>query len=202
MRLHPVCRCTSKRWASDQLILTFTSYNASDAPSLGRFHAYRCSKTAFIEIVFFIWSTLIAQIVLNLRCEINPPLTMRRASPSLLTSRRDYRMYAITRGNLIVTGFFAFITAVQFGVGVYLIVLAANSPGMVSASMGHCVLGSGYRCLWPLVVVNSVLRPPPIHLSAFQVCAVGEHRIEEIAHIAILLFYGSPFPRYCSILAR
>ena len=50
----------------------------------------------------------------------------------MLVSRRDYRMYAITMGNMIVTGFFAFITAAQFAVGIYLIILAANSPGMVS----------------------------------------------------------------------
>ena len=111
-------------------------------------------------------------------------------------------MYAITLGNRIVTGFFAFITAVQTAIGIYLIILAANSPGMLSTSVGQCALGGVYRCLWLLFVLNSVQRPPRIPLKAFQICAVGEHRLEEIAHIALLLFYGSPLPKYHSILAR
>jgi len=53
-------------------------------------------------------------------------------------------MYAITMGNTIVTGFFMCITAAQLAVGIYLITLAVNSPGMMSASGNRCALGGGY----------------------------------------------------------
>ena len=34
--------------------------------------ADRCTKSAFIEVLFFVWCTLIAQIVLNVRYETVP----------------------------------------------------------------------------------------------------------------------------------
>lgn len=40
-----------------------------------KFDVKRCTKTAFIEIVFFVWCTLIAQIILSVRHEIIPPPT-------------------------------------------------------------------------------------------------------------------------------
>lgn len=48
-------------------------------------------------------------------------------------------MYAITRGNIIITGFFVCITITQFGVGIYLTTLAASAPGMTLISV-HLVL--------------------------------------------------------------
>ena len=61
-------------------------------------------------------------------------------------------MYAITLESRAVTGFFACITAAQLAVGIYLIILAMNSPGMIPTSVDRCALGSGHRCLWPLAV--------------------------------------------------
>ena len=35
-------------------------------------YACRCNKSAFVEGLFFVWCTLIAQVVLSLRYEITP----------------------------------------------------------------------------------------------------------------------------------
>ena len=70
-----VCRCTSKLWVSGQRILTHTYLLHRARSPLHPwmyFRTFRCSKTAFIEVLFFVWCTLIAQIVLNLRCEVIP----------------------------------------------------------------------------------------------------------------------------------
>jgi len=89
----------------------------------------RCSKTAFIQIVFFAWVTLVAQIVLNLRYEVIPlPACVG------LHSLCDYRMYAITAGNMIITGFFMCLTAASSALGIYLATLTKNAPGMI---LGH-----------------------------------------------------------------
>ena len=66
-----VRRCTFKSWTGDQLTLTPTFHdipNASSAPG-----ADRCDKTAFVEILFFVWCTQIAQTILNARYEMISP---------------------------------------------------------------------------------------------------------------------------------
>lgn len=115
-------------------------------PSSSSFDTGRCTKTAFIEIGFFVWCTLTAQIVLNTRCGIIPPLTcaILHLIPYLLTGLR--RIYAITMKNTIITGFFVCITVPQLALGIYLTTLAANTPGTVSVSEGLCALGGNYRC--------------------------------------------------------
>ncbi|KAF9780549.1 hypothetical protein BJ322DRAFT_1112540 [Thelephora terrestris] len=97
-----------------------------------------CNKSAFIEILFFVWCTLIAQIVLNLR------------------------LYAITMKSVIVTGFFACITASQLALGIYWTNLAANAPAQ---------------------------QLPPIHLMAYQLCIFTRHRKVEMAYTAMSLAY-------------
>jgi len=44
-------------------------------------------------------------------------------------------MYAITMGNAIATGFFVCLTVGHIGVGIYLVVLAATTPGMTSVTI-------------------------------------------------------------------
>jgi hypothetical protein len=65
------------------------------ALSLGLFDVYRCTKTAFIEIVFFVWCTLIAQIILNARYDMVPAPTS--IDPPLIrimsTGLQDIRHY-------------------------------------------------------------------------------------------------------------
>jgi len=63
-----------------------------------------CTKTSFIEIIFFVWCTLIAQIILTTR------------------------IYAITMKNTIIASLFVCITIPQFALGIYMIVLAASAP--------------------------------------------------------------------------
>jgi len=74
------------------------------APLLGLCYANRCSKTAFIEMLFFVWCTLIAQIILTMR------------------------IYAITTKNVIVTGVFVCITITQFAFGIYVTSVTARVP--------------------------------------------------------------------------
>ncbi|KAF9780567.1 hypothetical protein BJ322DRAFT_1112556 [Thelephora terrestris] len=95
-------------------------------------------ESAFIGVLFFVWCTFIAQIVLNLR------------------------LYAITMKSLIVTGFFACITASQFVLGLYLTNLTAKAPAQ---------------------------QLPPIHLMAYQLCIFTRHRKVEMAYTAMSLAY-------------
>lgn len=44
-------------------------------------------------------------------------------------------MYAITLGNVVITGYFVCLTAGHIAVGIYLAVLAATTPGMTSISV-------------------------------------------------------------------
>jgi len=66
-----------------------------------------CSKTAFFETLFFVWSTLCSQIILNAR------------------------LYAITTKNATITGLLLCITVSQFLLGMCAVALIANSPGMI-----------------------------------------------------------------------
>ena len=47
-----------------------------------------------------------------------------------------------------------------------------------------------------MIFGNSVRRLPPIPFNAFRICAITEHRTVEIAHIGMLLFHGSRFPKH------
>jgi len=60
-------------------------------------------------------------------------------------SWRNYRMYAITMGNVMITSFFVCVTVVQTTVGVYLAILAATTPGMISAPVGCFIPDNCYR---------------------------------------------------------
>lgn len=52
----------------------------------------RCTKTAFIEIIFFVWCTLTAQIILNARYRMI--LSMISVDPHLIfTGSQDIRHY-------------------------------------------------------------------------------------------------------------
>jgi len=76
----------------------------------------------------------------NLELEVRSGSTpeTRRASSITSVSSRDYRVYTITMGNVIVTGFFACITVISLTAGVYLAILTANTPGMAPTSTGCC----------------------------------------------------------------
>lgn len=97
-----------------------------------------CSKTAFLKILCVILCTLIAQIILNAR------------------------LYAITMRSKIITGFFVALTIPQFGLGLYLATLAANTPAE---------------------------QFPPIPLPAYHLCLFTRHQKEELAHTAFTLAY-------------
>lgn len=57
-------------------------------------------------------------------------------------------MYAITAGNMIITGFFMCLTAASSAIGIYLATLTKNAPGMIL----RIVVLSGHRYLWVLAV--------------------------------------------------
>ena len=57
------------------------------------FDADRCTKTAFIEIIFFVWCTLIAQIILNARYEMVLSLTDPHLIRFMFAGLQDIRHY-------------------------------------------------------------------------------------------------------------
>jgi len=88
----------------------------------------RCSKTAFLQIFFFVWCTLIAQIILTTRYEVD----MRRSSFDSPLSSWGYRIYALTMKNVIITGVFVSITVTQLALGIHQVILTAKAPGTAS----------------------------------------------------------------------
>ena len=54
-------------------------------------------------------------------------------------------MYAITMGNVVVTGFFVCLTTGHLAIGIYLAVLAGTTPGMTSAPVVHRALNGRYQ---------------------------------------------------------
>jgi len=45
----------------------------------------------------------------------------------------------------------------------------------------------------PGYIGNEAQRPPPIHLTAYQLCVFARHRKVEVAYTAMSLIYGHPF---------
>lgn len=84
-----------------------------------------CNKTVFIEVLFFVWCTLAAQITLN------------------------GRLHAITLGNTFVTSLFFCIMISQLVLGVCVVVLVAgaqaNVPPPIHLMAYHFCIFGGYR---------------------------------------------------------
>lgn len=107
---------------------------------LSRLDAEICNKTAFYPILSFTSCTILAQAVLTLR------------------------MYAVTMKNIPIVVGFSLITAGQFALGAYGVVIVAQAGAMKSA---------------------------PIPLDAYHICAWAPHRGLEIVYAAISLTYDS-----------
>jgi hypothetical protein len=101
----------------------------------------RCSKTAFIQVFFFVWCTFIAQVVLTIRYGMIPSIARIDSHLIPHSSSWDQRLYGITLGNKKVAGLFVFVTLPQFLFGVHQAALAIVEPGLTP---GLCVACGGH----------------------------------------------------------
>ena len=162
---------------------------APDLP-LDFLYPHRCSKTAFIQVFFFVWCTFIAQVVLTVRYGTMPSITCVDSHLIPHSPSWDQRLYGITLGNKKVAGLFVFVTVPQFLFGVHQAALAIVEPGLTP---GLCYLR--WSLILPFFTIGSTAQQlPPIKLSVYQLCAFTRHLKVEIAYTTISLFYGELCP--------
>lgn len=89
----------------------------------------------FIEVGFFVWCTLIAEIILSVRHETIPtPICafhLIRLYPD-----GGYRICAVTGKSITITGSFVCIIVLQLALGIYMTILAAKAPGTTPTCLG------------------------------------------------------------------
>jgi len=146
-----------------------------------------CNKTAFMEILFFVWYTLIAQTILTARYEIE----MSWSSSDPLCSRGVYRMYALTMKNVIVTGVFVCITIPQLALGIYQVVLITKAPGTTPSSVRRSLMLLVLNC-WKSSRTTPSYPPPGLPSVHLHQKSEGGSCLHD--HLALLWF--TLFPRY------
>lgn len=93
----------------------------------------------------------------------------------------------MTMKNIPIAIGFAVITASQFGLGMYMIALAAKMSGKV----WFLDRGNHPQMRFFAIVLPAVLPQPAVPLDAYQLCLFVQPRTFEIAYTSITLFYGA-----------